>query len=70
MKKSLPILMAIVAGIFFFFIGRLVGDWYADVLKGSGGMVTATEMIQCKYVIPIVLAGIAAWIAYYFVKEK
>lgn len=70
MKKVLPILSAISAGVIFFCIGKGVGEWWADTLKDSGGMVTARDIIGCRWGIPIGAALLAAYVAYYLTKDR
>jgi hypothetical protein len=70
MNQVLSIVSGIITAAIFYFIGKGIGQWLIEILKDSGGMITATEMIECKYVIPVVVAILAGWIAYYLVKEK
>jgi hypothetical protein len=64
MIKIFAVLAAVTAGVIFYFIGKGIGLWLLNVLKDSGGMVTATETIECVYILPVTIAIIAAYIAY------
>lgn len=70
MNKILSIVISIIAAIVGFAIGRGVGMWWADTLKETGGMVTANDIIGYTYVLPIALALIGAYIAYYLNRDK
>lgn len=70
MNKSFSILTAIIVGVFCFALGRGIGLWCADQLRGTGGMITADNIIECTYVLPAALAIIGAYISYYLTRDK
>lgn len=70
MNKALSIIISIIAAVVCFAIGRGIGLWWADTLKSTGGMVTADDIIGYTYILPVVLAAIGAFIAYYLNRDK
>lgn len=70
MNKVLAIIGGAIAAVVFFFIGAQIGQWYIGVLKGTEGMVTASDIIGLRYVLPLVVAGIAGYCAYSLIKDK
>lgn len=70
MNKLISIILALVAGVIFYGIGRGAGLWLVDIMKDSGGIVTASEMIQARSVVPVIMAVAAAWIVYNINRAK
>lgn len=68
MIKIYAILAAASAAFVFYIIGIGVGEWYLETLKSTEGIVTATEVVECKYVIPFVFSIVASYLAYKLVK--
>jgi hypothetical protein len=64
MNQIFGIIVSVIAAGLFFLIGRLVGSAYISFLEGTGGIVTATQIIEAKYIVPVVFAIIAAYAAY------
>jgi hypothetical protein len=63
-----PILVSVVVGFLMYLLGTVIGNSYLEILRSTEGMVTATEVVECKYVIPVVLAVAGAYLSYKIVK--
>jgi len=55
MKIIRHILIALCISALAWFIAQSISDWYIDLLKSSGGLVTASEILGGKF-IPYVIS--------------
>lgn len=69
MNKVLPLIGATIAGFIMFLVAQGIGEETIDVLKGTGGMVTSSEIIEFRYVFPVAISIISAYIAYWLIKK-
>lgn len=67
--KLIPFLISIGVAIVMFFIGIAIGDWLLDVMRNTGYMVTAKDVIGCKYVLPVICMYIGSYISYKIANE-
>lgn len=63
MKKTVDIVAALLCGVVVGLIAYAACEYSKVLLKSSGGVVLATELIYLD-ILPFVLAGVGAWIAY------
>lgn len=69
MNKVLAFIASVIALIVMFIVGKGAGSLLLDTLRSTDGVVTAMEVIHCRYIIPIIFAAFGAYVSYKLVKE-
>lgn len=68
MKILARIMIALIAGAIGAFIGGIIGDWVIDALNNTGGMVTASDILEAK-LCPVLFGIAGACIGWIFSKD-
>jgi len=69
MKKILAIITAVAASCVGFFIAKGLGQAIIEIMNETGGMVTASDILGLRYVLPAVVAIMFGYFCYWLVNE-
>lgn len=63
-QNTFLILVSMVVGFLMYLLGTVIGNSYLEILRSTEGMVTATDVVGCKYVMPVFLGVVSAYLLY------